>query len=51
MNRMVVLKAIREMAVTMRASNASPEMGCIYDIIIGACKHGLSIMDKKGWSE
>ena len=51
MNRMVILKAIREMVVTLRDSNASPEMGCIYDIIKGACEHGISIMNEKGWSE
>lgn len=51
MNRLVMLKAIREMAETMQASNASPELGCIYDIIKGACKHGISIMEDKGWSE
>lgn len=51
MNRMVILKAIREMAVTLRDANASSELEAVYDYIINACNTGIYIMDKKGWSE
>lgn len=51
MNRMVVLKAIREMASALRESNADFELERVYDNIIGECNNGIFYMNYKGWSE
>lgn len=51
MNRMIMLKAIREIAVTMRESNADIELERVYDNIIGECNRGIFYMNNKGWSE
>lgn len=51
MNRMVILKAIREMAYSLRESNVDIELERVYDDIIGKCNSGIFYMEDKGWSE